>query len=214
MMPSASAEAASTRLREASSSALERRCDERELLETALRIVDSEGLHALTMRHLGDAVSVEAMSLYKHVPSKEALLNLTVERMRSEMLLPDPLPADWVDLMACIFGEYRRVLAAHPNMLPLAGRRADGLAPTGLEFLIGQGFAPDDAVELYQSLAAFTIGYSMLSSPFARIDPSNWPDAVADRARGWRDETCGRTLRMIIEGYGSRRHAARAAGGA
>jgi AcrR family transcriptional regulator len=192
----------------------ERPLSREELLETALRIVDSEGLHALTMRHLGDAVGVEAMSLYKHVPSKEALLDLTVERMRSEMLLPDPLPADWMDLMACIFGEYRRVLAAHPNMLPLAGRRADGLAPSGIEFLIGQGFTPDDAVELYQSLAAFTIGYSMLSSPFARVDPSQWPGEVADRASDWRDQTCEHTLRMIIEGYGSRRHAARAAGGA
>jgi AcrR family transcriptional regulator len=178
-----------------------------ELLETALRIVDMEGLHALTMRRLGDAVGVEAMSLYKHVPNKEVLLDLTVERMRSEMLLPDPLPVDWVDLMACIFGEYRRVLAAHPNLLPLAGRRADGLAPTGLQFLIDQGFDVDDAVELYQSLAAFTIGYSMMSSPEARVDASEWPDDLAARARQWRDETCERTLRMIIESYGSRRTA-------
>jgi AcrR family transcriptional regulator len=178
-----------------------------ELLDAALQIVDSEGLHALTMRRLGNAVGVEAMSLYKHVPNKEVLLDLTVERMRSEMHLPDPSPVDWVDLMACTFGEYRRVLTAHPNMLPLAGRRADGLAPTGLRFLVGQGFASGDAVELYQSLAAFTIGYSMMSSSFARVDPSQWPGEVADRARDWRDETCERTLRMIIEGYGSRRNA-------
>jgi TetR/AcrR family transcriptional regulator, tetracycline repressor protein len=176
-----------------------------ELLAAALGIVDSEGLHALTMRRLGDAVGVEAMSLYKHVPNKDVLLDLTVERMRSQMLLPDPLPADWVELMTCIFDEYRRVLAAHPNMVPLAGRRADGLAPAGLTFLIGQGFAADDAVELYQSLAAFTVGYSMMSSPVARVDPSQWPGELADRAREWRDETCKRTLRMIIEGYGSRR---------
>jgi TetR/AcrR family transcriptional regulator, tetracycline repressor protein len=190
----------------------ERPLGREELLATALRIVDAEGLQALTMRRLGDAVGVEAMSLYKHVPNKEALLDLTVERMRSEMLLPDSLPTGWVDLMACIFGEYRRVLAAHPNMLPLAGRRADGLAPTGLTFLIGQGFAPNDAVELYQSLAAFTIGYSMMSSPLARVDPSQWPGELADRSRDWRDETCERTLRMIIEGYGSRRNLTGATG--
>jgi AcrR family transcriptional regulator len=181
-----------------------------ELVESALRIVDSEGLHALTMRRLGDAVGVEAMSLYKHVPNKEVLLDLTVERMRSEMHLPDPLPADWMDLIAGIFGEYRRVLTAHPNMLSLAGRRADGLAPAGLQFLIGHGFAPADAVELYQSLAAFTIGYSMMSSPLAHIDPSLWPGELADRAGDWRDETCERTLRMVMEGYASRRTPVRA----
>ena len=69
------------------------------------------------MRRLGDAVGVEAMSLYKHVPNKEVLLELTVERMRSEMRLPDPLPVDWLERMACIFDEYRRGLATHPNIL-------------------------------------------------------------------------------------------------
>jgi len=178
-----------------------------ELLTTALRIVDTEGLHALTMRRLGDAVGVEAMSLYKHVPNKDVLLDLTVELMRSEMLVPDPMPTDLVELMVCIFGEYRRVLAAHPNMLPLAGRRADGLAPTGLQFMIGQGFEPNDAVELYQSLAAFTIGYAMMSSPFARVDPSQWAGELADRTRDWRDGTCEGTIRMILAGYEPRRHA-------
>jgi len=176
-----------------------------ELLDAALHIVDLEGLSALTMRRLADAVGVEAMSLYHHVPNKDALLDWTIERMRSEMRLPDPPPADWADLMAAIFGEYRRVLAAHPNMLPLAGRRTGGAAPSGLEFLIGQGFEPDDAVELYQSLVAFTIGYSMLSSPFAQVDWSPLPQELAERACEWRDATFHRTLRMIMEGYGSRR---------
>ncbi|MGD0123685.1 MAG: TetR family transcriptional regulator [Candidatus Limnocylindrales bacterium] len=178
-----------------------------ELLDAALRIVDTEGLPALTMRRLADAVGVEAMSLYHHVPSKEVLLDRTIERMRSELRLPDPVPEDWVDIMAAIFGGYRRVLAAHPNMLPLAARRTDSAPPIGLQFLIDQGFAPDDAVELYQSLTAFTVGYSMLSSPFVGADRSPVPGDLAERARDWRDGTCERTLRMIMAAYGSRRHA-------
>ena len=176
-----------------------------ELLDAALRIVDSEGLHALTMRRLADAVDVEAMSLYKHVPSKDVLLDWTVDRMRSETRLPDPLPEDWVELMATLFGEYRRVLAAHPNMLPLAVRRTDGLAPAGLGFLIDQGFGSDDAVELYQSLAAFTLGYSMLSSPFVQPDQTELPPDLAERAAKWKDDTCERGLRIIMEAYEPRK---------
>jgi AcrR family transcriptional regulator len=176
-----------------------------ELVDAALRIVDSEGLKALTMRRLADAVDVEAMSLYKHVPSKEVLLDWTVDRMRSETRLPDPLPKDWRELMATLFGEYRRVLAAHPNMLPLAVRRTDGLAPAGLRFLIDQGFGSDDAVELYQSLAAFTLGYSMLSSPFVQPDQTGLPPDLAERAAKWKDDTCERGLRMLIEAYEPRK---------
>jgi len=172
-----------------------------ELLDAALGIVDSEGLAALTMRRLAAAVGVEAMSLYYHVPHKEALLDGTVERMRSEMRLPETAPDDWADALEAIFVEYRRVLAAHPNMLPLAARRTDRAGASGLQYLIDQGVAPDDAVELYQSLVAFTIGYSVLSSPLVETAWAGLPEALGERLREWRDATFRRTLRIVMDGY-------------
>jgi AcrR family transcriptional regulator len=176
-----------------------------ELLDAALQIVDSEGLAALTMRRLAEAVGVEAMSLYHHVPSKDALLDLTVERMRAEMRPFDSPPGDWADLLEAIFVEYRRVLTAHPNMLPLAARRTDRAATSGLQFLVDSGFSPDDAVDLYQSLVAFAIGYSVLSSPAVFTDWAGLPGELAVRMRDWRDDTFRRTLRMIMENYRSRK---------
>jgi AcrR family transcriptional regulator len=172
-----------------------------ELLDAALAIVDSEGLAALTMRRLAGAVGVEAMSLYHHVPHKEALLDGVVERMRSEMQLPETAPDDWADALEAIFVEYRRVLTAHPNTLPLAARRTDGAGASGLEYLIDRGVAPDDAVELYQSLVAFTIGYSVLSAPLVETAWAGLPEALAERLGEWRDATFRRTLRMVMDGY-------------
>ena len=174
-----------------------------ELLDAALGIVDSEGLEALTMRRLADAVGVEAMSLYHHVPSKDALLNWTVERMRSEMRLPEPLPDDWAGVLEAIFVEYRRVLAAHPNMLPLATRRTDLAGTSGLQYLIDQGIAPDDAVEMYQSLVAFTVGFSVLGSPLVETEWAGLPATLATRLRELRDGTFRRTLRIVMDGYRS-----------
>lgn len=172
-----------------------------ELLDAALGIVDSEGLPALTMRRLAAAVGVEAMSLYYHVPHKEALLDGVVERMRSEMRLPEIAPDDWAAALEAIFVEYRRVLAAHPNMLPLAARRTDRTGASGLQYLIDQGVPPDDAVELYQSLVAFTVGYSMLGSAVIETAWPGLPEALAERLREWRDTTFRRTLRIVMEGY-------------
>ena len=42
---------------------------------TALALADTSGIESLTMRKLGEAVGVEAMSLYNHVPSKGDLLD-------------------------------------------------------------------------------------------------------------------------------------------
>jgi AcrR family transcriptional regulator len=172
-----------------------------ELLDAALAIVDDEGLPALTMRRLAEELGVEAMSLYHHVPNKETLLDWTVDRMRSEMHVPDPLPDDWPGILEAIFVEYRRVLTAHPNMLPLATRRTDHAEASGLRYLVEQGIAPDDAVELYQSLVAFTVGYSVVSSPPVEPRWVGLPGDLARRLAEWREKTFRRTLRIVMDGY-------------
>ncbi|MCA0294131.1 MAG: TetR/AcrR family transcriptional regulator [Actinobacteria bacterium] len=174
-----------------------------ELFDRALAIADSEGLEALTMRRLAAEVGVEAASLYHHLPNKDALLDGVVIRMRSEIRIPSPVPTDWKELMLQIFAEYRRVIAAHPNLTPLAGRRvetdpADG---GGLVFLTTLGFTNDDAVELWQSLIAFVVGFSVFSSAYIESDTSDLPSSLATRMTDWRDETCIRTLRAIIDTY-------------
>jgi AcrR family transcriptional regulator len=176
-----------------------------ELFQRALAIADAEGLEALTMRRLASEVGVEAASLYHHVPNKDALLDGVVVRMRSELQIPDPLPEDWKDLMQAIFAEYRRVLAAHPNLMPLAGRRVETDPDSGLVFLTQLGFSDDDAVELWQSMIAFVVGFSVFGSAYAESDVSDLPLGLATRMTDWQDETCIRTLRMMIEGYDAAR---------
>lgn len=166
-------------------------------------MVDEEGLAALSMRRLAAAVGVKAPSLYNHVTSKEDLLDGVVGLMRSEIRLPDPVPEDWMDLMEEILTAYRRVLAAHPNMMPLAGRRLDGGDRSGLAYLVDQGFSPDQAVELWQSLVALTVGFSMFSSGYAATGNRDLPEDVATRVEEWRDETFSKTLRMVMAAYQS-----------
>ena len=172
-----------------------------ELFDRALAIVDAEGLEALSMRRLARDAGVEAASLYHHLRSKSALLDGMVVRMRSEMRLPDPLPVDWRELLLAIFLEYRRVLAAHPNLMPLAGRRVESDPDSGLLYLIRQGFEPEDAVELWQSLLAFPVGFSVFSSAYAEGDVSDLPPDLAARMSEWRETTCRRTLDAIIRTY-------------
>lgn len=172
-----------------------------ELFDRALAIADAEGLEALSMRRLAREAGVEAASLYHHLPNKSALLDGMVARMRSEMRLPDPLPEDWRELLRAIFLEYRRVLAAHPNLMSLAGRRVESDPDSGLVYLIRRGFEPEDAVELWQSLLAFTVGFSVFSSAFAEGDVSDLPADLAARMSDWRGDTCRKTLDAIIRSY-------------
>src|SRR5690606_28180815 len=55
------------------------------VLAAALRLVDDEGLSALSMRRLGAELSVEAMALYRYAASKDALLDGLVEALYLEL---------------------------------------------------------------------------------------------------------------------------------
>ena len=66
----------------------------RRVLEAAVRFADREGLEALSMRRLGAELGVEAMSLYNHVPNKDALLDGMVEVLLGELEVP-PEKGDW-----------------------------------------------------------------------------------------------------------------------
>jgi hypothetical protein len=92
-------------------------------------------------------------------------------------------------------------------MVPLAGRRIEGDPDSGLVFLTQLGFSDDDAVSLWQSMLAYTVGFSMFSSAYAASDTFDLPPGLAARMADWRDETCARTIRMIIEGYDAQRQA-------
>jgi AcrR family transcriptional regulator len=63
-------------------------------LRAAIGIADEAGIEVLSMRKLGQALGVEAMSLYNHVANKDDILNGIVEIVESAIELPSP-GADW-----------------------------------------------------------------------------------------------------------------------
>src|SRR5258706_5684902 len=93
------------------------------VLEAALQIVDREGLEAISMRRLGDALGVEAMSLYNHVPNKAAVLDGVFERVLAELPVLKPGRKSWRAVLKAQALALRDVLAAHPNALPLFATR-------------------------------------------------------------------------------------------
>ena len=59
------------------------------VVTTALALADRHGLEALTMRAGSPGLGVEAMSLYHHFASRDALLDAMVDRVYAAILLPE-----------------------------------------------------------------------------------------------------------------------------
>jgi AcrR family transcriptional regulator len=59
-----------------------------QVLTAAVALADESGIEALSMRKLGQALGVEAMSLYNHVASKSDLLDGMIDLVFAEIGLP------------------------------------------------------------------------------------------------------------------------------
>src|SRR3954462_1683987 len=58
------------------------------ILRAALELADDGGVQSLTMRKLGEALGVEAMSLYNHVANKDDLLDGMIDAVFAEIGIP------------------------------------------------------------------------------------------------------------------------------
>ncbi|MGU3497249.1 TetR/AcrR family transcriptional regulator C-terminal domain-containing protein [Mycobacterium sp. C31M] len=89
-----------------------------EIAATALRIVDEQGLGALSMRALATALGTGPMTVYNYVADKTGLEELVVAAVVADVSIPAPTD-DWrADVHAVAHAMWRGV-RAHPAALPL-----------------------------------------------------------------------------------------------
>src|SRR5919108_3871291 len=62
--------------------------DREAVLDTAVRLLDAEGVDALTMRRLASELGVSAMAPYPHVGSKDELLMVLIDRLAARLVYP------------------------------------------------------------------------------------------------------------------------------
>jgi AcrR family transcriptional regulator len=87
------------------------------IAEASLQIVDADGLDALTMRSVAQALGTGAASLYAHVASKDQLLELVVERVIGELPpVPEPDPERWGEQVKEIARSIRQIFSRHKDL--------------------------------------------------------------------------------------------------
>ncbi|WP_412541363.1 TetR/AcrR family transcriptional regulator [Longispora sp. K20-0274] len=86
------------------------------ILAAAFRILDAEGLDAVTMRRIADELDTGPASLYAHVANKDELYNLLLDQAAGEMVLPAPDADNWQDRAKHFIRELNRVLTSHKDL--------------------------------------------------------------------------------------------------
>ncbi|WP_067468360.1 TetR/AcrR family transcriptional regulator [Actinomadura macra] len=140
------------------------------IIEAALQIVDGQGLSRLTMRRLGDALEVEAMAIYHHLPrGKEQLLDGLVAHVAAAPAAPTGAAggSDWRGALRSWARDYRTRLLAHAGVLPLVVTRRNPTALTetvvSLREVLRRGAVPEDAAAaVAHTLLGYVIGHCAL----------------------------------------------------
>ena len=136
------------------------------VIDAAAAIVAESGYDALSMRTLGDRCGVSAMTLYRHVQTKEDLVGALADRILGEIDLPDPEATDWHAVIRSVFGSTHRLLQAHPELAEIAtrqhlnGTNSYAAAEVVLRALGRAGITGAAAAGAFNALLSYTMGFT------------------------------------------------------
>jgi AcrR family transcriptional regulator len=157
------------------------------VLRAAVDLGDRGGIDALSMRKLGQTLGVDAMAIYRHVRSKDDLLDGVVEAIVGEIDRP-LVGEDWKASLRQQAMAARRVMLRHPWARQVLEERGTGGPATlarveaALSALLDGGFSMEVAHHALHALGSRIFGFNQdLFEESGDVDPS--PEAAVAMTR-------------------------------
>ncbi|MFJ7243299.1 TetR/AcrR family transcriptional regulator C-terminal domain-containing protein [Kitasatospora sp. NPDC098652] len=169
-----------------------------EVVRTALRVLNEEGIDGLSTRRLARELGVQSPALYWHFKNKRELLDLMAEAMLAEALPPDrePDPEHWPDWIAADARAKRNALLAYRD----GARVHAGTLPTEdelpaveaqLSALCRAGLRPRTALRLLLTVDRYIMGWV--------TEEQAWRQDAAQRTRPPFPDEALRDLPLLSE---------------
>jgi AcrR family transcriptional regulator len=164
-----------------------------QIVSEAVRLLDSEGIDALSMRKLAARLEAGATSIYWHVANRDELIDLIIDEVYGELQAPDPDDTpDWRPAVRQVAHDIRSSIVRHPWMVSVLDHLAAvHMGPNALrlsERLIGllqrAGFELREAERALTTLTAYVTGIAMAEAAFR-----NWLARHGQSAQDWLDES-------------------------
>lgn len=136
------------------------------VLAGAVALADRVGMESFTIRKLADELGTRPMTIYHHIPNKEAIVDGMVDSVYAEIDLP-PSDVDWRTAIAVRARSARAVLARHPWATALMESRVNP-GPATLahhDAVLGcfrsAGFSIEMTAHAYALVDAFIYGFAL-----------------------------------------------------
>jgi AcrR family transcriptional regulator len=134
------------------------------IISAAVELIEREGVDALSMRRIAAQLGSGVMSLYNHIPGKEALLDGVAEQVMSGIDFSTDPDASWEDQVRSQARAFRQMARTYPRCTMVVVSRpatsATELRPIehALATLRGAGFGSEDAIKVVRTFVAYVAG--------------------------------------------------------
>jgi AcrR family transcriptional regulator len=156
------------------------------IVDEAVKLLDQHGVTGLTMRRLAAGLDVTATALYRHVRTKDDVLDLALDHIFGDVPLPEPGP-DWRGDVRQLIRSWRSAMLRHPWSPSLIGRPGHGpnvLSRTEYlqSALVRGGFTGLSLTVTTRLLANYVIGSALTEATFhqsadaGRLGTGRWSD--------------------------------------
>jgi AcrR family transcriptional regulator len=155
--------------------------------EAALALIDREGPDAFSLRKLASELGIEPMSLYNHVPNKEALLGDVAESLLGQVDFAGTDTGTWQERLRAHAAAFRAAALRHPKAFPLVLTRP-AHSPAVMANIraalasIGElELPPQEQVYIVRACVAYIAGTIMRELGSAVTAAAQHPDQVQQR---------------------------------
>ncbi|MET8454420.1 TetR family transcriptional regulator [Streptomyces sp. NPDC005209] len=130
----------------------------------ALRLIDEDGAEALTMRKLATVLDANPMSLYHHVPNKEAVLRGVARMVGAQFRTVTLQDAPWQERIRLLATDFRTLAHRHPKLMAYSFSQPDFIQPddpfwTALTAIVAAaGVSQSEVSEIAALLVAVVVG--------------------------------------------------------
>jgi TetR/AcrR family tetracycline transcriptional repressor len=139
------------------------------LADTALQLIDQQGIEGLTVRSLAQALGVGTMTIYWYVRNKEEVLDLVADRILAGVDIPAP-GGDWRVAARAVALAVRQRMMTHARAVGvMVGRGSFG--PNGMRMMDGAlaifrvaGFDDVEAADAYFAFSNYVTGFCLMQT--------------------------------------------------
>jgi AcrR family transcriptional regulator len=162
------------------------------IVETALTLLEKEGLDALSMRRVAQALNTGPASLYAHVRNRDELCELMFDRILGDLALPEPDPAQWRSQLKELCLAQIRAMIAYPGIAQAVMNAMIPIGPNALRhgeamlaILRAGGLSERQAAFAFDALGLYAKAFAAEASVWRAADFDE--SEMAERARQMAD---------------------------